>query len=285
MSDPLYPAVAAAIAEFGARADAWRTLSSIHTSHHRRTTMRVDLADGRRVKARAVEDAATAQRLADVRRQAPAAFAAVLHVHRHVLIETWIDGTALSRDVDSPHLTAAASLLASLHGTSTLSGRALPAAEPTAPERTLAAAALARLASIGMLAADEAGAIDAALAHGDPGVATMGFVHTDFCGENMVVDGRGQLHVIDNERMGVGMLGLDVARTWYRWALPPDAWAFFLRAYAAALPNADALVHFPFWALVATLKSAALRLELAPPGVDVALVALRRVLAQAERRS
>jgi hypothetical protein len=80
--------------------------------------------------------------------------------------------------------------------------------------------------------------------------------------------------------MGLGALGLDVARTWYRWTLPLPAWECFCANYQARMPHEDALRHFAFWALVATLKSTVLRLRLDPARAHVPIERLRQVMAE-----
>ena len=147
-------------------------------------------------------------------------------------------------------------------------------------EREKAEHARTRLAADGHLSHAESEAIGAALEQLDPKQALLGLVHTDFCGENMVIDPDGRLHIIDNERMGLGALGLDVARTWYRWMLSPPAWECFRVNYQARMPHGDALRHFAFWALVATLKSAVLRLHLDPARAHVSIERLRQVMAE-----
>jgi thiamine kinase-like enzyme len=129
----------------------------------------------------------------------------------------------------------------------------------------------------------ETDGIGAALARLDPERALVGLVHTDFCGENMVIDRDGRLHVIDNERMSLGALGLDVARSWYRWMLPPAAWESFRVNYRARMPHDDALRHFAFWALVATLKSAAVLLRLDPARAHVSIQRLRQAMADQDQ--
>ena len=182
------------------------------------------------LKARRLEDEATARRLFEIRQGAPAGFAPVLHCHGAVLLEAWIEGEDLAqRPATTQHLIEAATLLACLHATPLVFGRPLPATQSTAAEREMAEHARRRLAADGRMPLAESDGIGAALKQLDPIEALVGLVHTDFCGENMVIDPDGRLHIIDNERMGLGALGLDVARTWYRWMLPPPGLGMLLR--------------------------------------------------------
>jgi aminoglycoside phosphotransferase (APT) family kinase protein len=281
MSESLEPEIAAALDRFGARARSWQRLSMVRTAEHHRSALRIDLEDGRVLKARRLEDEATARQLFEIRQGAPAGFAPVLHCHGPVLLEAWVEGESLAqRFATAAQLIEAATLLACLHCTPQMFSQRLPAIEGTAPEREKAERARGRLAAGDHLPDTESEAIGAALERLDPGQALVGLVHTDFCGENMVIDPDGRLHVIDSERMGLGALGLDVARTWYRWMLPSSAWECFRVNYQARMPHEDALRHFAFWGLVATLKSAALRLDLDPARVRVPIECLRQVMAE-----
>jgi thiamine kinase-like enzyme len=281
MNEPLEGEVVRALDQFSLQARSWRRLSTIRAAQYKRSVFRVDLEDGRILKARHVEDEATAQQLFEIRQDAPSGFAPALHCHGAVLLETWIEGEDLARiPATARHLTEAGTLLACLHCVPQVLGRPMPMMQSTRAEREKAEQARSRLAADGHLHHAEAKGIGSALEQLDPKHALVGFVHTDFCGENMVVDSAGRLHVIDNERMGLGALGLDVARTWYRWMLPPPAWECFHVNYRVRMPHQDALLHFAFWALVATLKSAVLRSQLDQARVHVPIERLRYVMSK-----
>jgi aminoglycoside phosphotransferase (APT) family kinase protein len=281
MNEPLEAEVVAALDQFGMRARSWQCLSTIRAAEYERRVYRLDLKGGRVLKARRLEDEATARRLFEIRQMAPAGFAPVLHCHGAVMLEAWIEGEELAqRPATTRHLIEAATLLACLHATPHVSGRRLPATQSTAAEREMAEQARWRLAADGRLALAECDGIGTALQQLDPKQALLGLVHTDFCGENMVIDPDGRLHIIDNERMDLGALGLDVARTWYRWTLPPPAWECFRANYQARMPYEDTLRHFAFWALVATLKSAILLLRLDPARAHVPIERLRQIMAE-----
>ena len=54
-----------------------------------------------------------------------------------------------------------------------------------------------------------------------PDTCALGFVHNDFCAENIVLTPAGDCAVIDNELLGIGPLDYDLGRTWYRWPMTP----------------------------------------------------------------
>ena len=278
MNDPLDAEIAAALDQFGFRARAWQRISTIRAAETGRSVFRIDLEAGGMLKARRFEDTATARALFELRQAVPPGFAPALHCRDAVLLEAWIDGEALGRPTPA-RLAEAGALLARLHATPSSRGHPLPAPRSTRGEREAAEHALASLAAEHRLSRAETDRIGAALARLDPKSALAGVVHTDFCGENMIVDREGRLTVIDNERMGVGALGLDVARTWYRWMLPPAGWECFRASYAATMAHDDALRHFTFWAVVATLKSAALFSRLDPARAYAPVESLRKAIA------
>jgi Ser/Thr protein kinase RdoA (MazF antagonist) len=262
MSDPLPTEIADALVRAGWRARQARRITTLASPLHRRTVYRIELVSGETIKARQLEDAATAVALCDLRRGLPPAFAPVLARHRRVLLEPWIAGESLrDRAPRADELAAAGALLAALHATPV----APAAASATERVRYWRARTMERLDALvapGTLDAGGRARLAAALARLDPGTAAIGLIHTDFCGENMVVDAAGALHVIDNERIGVDALGYDLARTWARWELGDADWARFAAAYDAAGGRPQVHAGQLFWRLVAVAIAAAVRVQL-----------------------
>jgi aminoglycoside phosphotransferase (APT) family kinase protein len=202
-----------------------------------------------------------------------------------VLLEAWIEGDVLGPgQATAARLAEAAALLASLHSVPSALGVSFPAPRSTIPERRAAEDAARHLRGEGRLSAAEIDCIGATLARLDPQRSLSGLVHTDFCGENMVIDTAGRLRVIDNERMGIGPLGLDFARTWYRWMLPPPDWETFAASYRACMPHDRPPRDFAFWCLVATLNSAALFSRIDSTRARLPIESLRRTMAALERK-
>lgn len=276
MHDPLPTEIVDALARIGHRARAARRISGLDLRQHPRAVYRVELVSGETIKARRLEDETTARALCAHRRGLPPAFVPVLAQHGRVLVEPWIEGASLRGRAPNPtQLAAAGALLAALHATPA----SADAGESMSHWRQRGAARLAALAAHGALTGDERARIAAALVRCDPGGAVAGLIHTDFCGENMVIDAAGTLHVIDNERIGVGALGYDLARTWARWELDDDAWSRFAAAYAAAGGGAAARVGQPFWRLMALVLAAGMRVE-HQGDASAVLARLRRELAE-----
>lgn len=284
MSEALDPEVLAALAQAGMCLRAFRHISNLRSPAYYRATYRIDLTDGRTIKARRLESAAAASEVFRIRRTLPDAFAPALARHGRVLLEEWVPGEELGHASPGPErLAEAATLLAELHARAQLDGQALHQLRSTAAHRDLAVQRLQQLAAAGALEAEMAQHLDQAMRRLDPRQAVFGLVHMDFCGENMVIDRQSRLRVVDNERMGVDALGFDLARTWYRWSLPVAAWEVFQSVYAARLPIADPVLTLPFWRLVAAAGAAAVRLRYNPGRMDEPVQCLHRLAKEVVR--
>jgi hypothetical protein len=281
MSEALDEEVAVALDRAGLCVRAFHRISKIRHPDTGRSVYRIDLQSGHTIKARRLQDEETARRLFEIRGELPDAFAPAFGRYGAVLLENWIDGKELgdARPSDA-QLAEAGLLLAHVHATEIVAGRPVHDRRSTSAWREDAEAALRQILAAGAIEEQEASLIGGALERRDPGQAIFGLVHLDFCGENMVIDRAGRLRVVDNERVRVDALGFDVARTWYRWALPSRAWGRIRCAYAARMPFAEPLDTLGFWGVVAVARSAALRLRMDPGRAYVPLDRLRRMAAE-----
>ncbi len=217
MAHTLDAEVVQALDRAGHRARAFQDVTTIRFPSFRRATYRIDLDSGETIKARCLEDEASAQQLFEIRRGLPSAFVPAFFQHGRVLLERWIPGTVLgTTPPERAHLVEAGALLATLHATRDVG-------EPddgTGTWRARTERGLRALVESGALETRDADRLERDMAAADPGRAVAGLGHFDFCGENMVIDYSGRMHVFDNERVGRGALGFDLARAWYRWRLP-----------------------------------------------------------------
>ncbi|MGD0010249.1 MAG: aminoglycoside phosphotransferase family protein [Terriglobia bacterium] len=279
MNPSLEPEILAALEQAGIEPRSFVRISSLRPADTGRCTYRIDHDRGT-VKARRLEDEATARDLAAFRSELPDAFPPVIFRQGRVLIEPWIDGEALP-DVPEPHhLATAGALLGELHATSRLGDRMLHEVRSTADHRLLAQKRLRIVVAAGALGEEEAARLERALERRDPLRATFGLVHLDFCGENMVIDRTGRLRVVDNDRVRLDALGYDLARTWYRWALPAPEWEAFCLAYSSRLPFPSSLDTLHFWKITAAAQSAELRLHAYPEKAFVPVKFLRALAAE-----
>lgn len=263
--------ILAAVADFGARASRIVPLNPEAKRIDARASFRVDLDGGTVIKLRRLETEAAAQQQQALRSAVPPAFAPVLGRFGKILIEGWIEGRPLPAGAPATeHLQAAARILAELHAVPEATGRPLPMRAPLGAIADEVLAYLGELAAAGALPAGIAARLADRVRRTAPAAAGLTLIHTDLCGENMVVDPAGRLHVIDNEHFRIGPPGMDLARSWYRWGLYREdfdtaQWQVFCYTYTGAGGQAEALADQAFWRIAAVALSARLRLRMADP--------------------
>lgn len=246
------------------------------------SAFRVSFADGRRMKAHwlgSPQRAARVERLLGLIDQP--AFPAVIARRGRVLVLEWIDGERAAEDGPAAakvRLTAAA-LQARVHDTRVPADLDQRPAEVIAELTAKLRDGVAALAAAGIVTADEARTIYDLTARFAPIACRVGIVHRDFCVGNLVVRPNGAIGVIDNETLTVGACEFDLARTWYRWPLPPHGREEYWGAYARAGEMDSLLRHFPFWALTTLVDSARMRLPAASAVRAVPVERLRAFLA------
>lgn len=270
--------IAVALVRWGARARSWLRVTGPRAALDTRVAYRLELDDGRVVKARRCSDEAHARDVWQIHRHVSIPGLARIYARDgRVLIEEWVEGTPLPRADGTPeHVVAAATILACLHGAEQI-GDAVARSMTVVERLAQAQRDLALLAERNALLRGQARTLRDALGRLDPGVAATGIIHRDFCAENMVRRPDGRICVIDNEGLAVGPLAYDLGRVWCRWPMPAAAWGLFLATYAAqraqVLPDSSLIV----WKIAATARSAALRLASDPGRLQEPLTRLREL--------
>jgi hypothetical protein len=269
--------IAEAIAQAGHCVRTCREITTIRFPTINRRVYRVDLESGETIKIRRLEDEPTAQRLFESRQDLPDTFVPAFYQHGRVVLERWVDGRILGiMPPTDAQLVETGMLLAGLHAR----GRRTPEAnseDDMSAWRLRTEGRLQQLVEACALSAKDAARIGHVLQRSEPRRGALGVGHFDFCGENMLVDHSGRLRVFDNDRIGVGSLGYDVGRAWYRWGLSAEAWTIFRTAYTSVLPDDAPFVSLDFWRIVALVQSACLRLHTDPQYLLAPVSALRQL--------
>jgi aminoglycoside phosphotransferase (APT) family kinase protein len=245
-----------------------------------RAAFRLTLADGRRLKLRRLRSPERAEDLSRLLgRLRELGLPRVLLRREEALVVEWVDGVPLEEQpADADRIGEAAELLGRIHATPSFDGLRLPVTRSTRDELRAMQDELSILVRAGRLEAVTATRLARSARRCDPGRALQGIVHGDFCAENLVVDARGRIRVVDNEALQVGFLGLDLARVWSRWPLPEPTWQGFLSSYrrwGAGPADDEALL---VWKLRILVKSAWYRVARRFPGADEALGRLHALL-------
>jgi hypothetical protein len=212
-----------------------RAVAEALPAHSTARTFLIVTADGAWLKARMVRSPARAaraqmlaERLSDPRINIPTGRVGA------VTVESWVEGTALSSvSLRSAHIDAAADLLRFVHRFAGHPGERLPQIRRVGPVGLQATSDLRTLLDAGIFASDMGARIERILKLGLPERAPWGLTHGDLCAPNLVIGPGGRIVSIDNEHLKRGFLDYDLARTWYRWVLPPAAQRRFEVRYAA----------------------------------------------------
>lgn len=264
-------------AELGSELSAWERVSPLWRPAGRRAAFRVGLSDGRWVKLRRMgpvdEAEALARRLGGL---AAAGLPRVLGRRGGSLILEWIPGAAFAEQpLTDERIEQAGRLLGEIHRARVPADDPEPRPRRAARELARAEVQLAELANGDCLTRLEVDTIAGLLVRHVGERPLQGVVHGDFAPENLVVDARGALRVIDNESVDVGILDLDLARAWARWALADERWRIFLEGYAGGSGRRVADPALWGWKLRSLVVSAWYRCVFELPGGDAAVARLR----------
>ena len=262
---------------------AMERITTLGLGTSRRAAWRVELTDGRTVKVRCVRDARWALRGSWIRAGLrDDAFPPVLSRWQSVIVEAWVAGEPWLRDdaaLDA-QIAATAPILGRLHAVEAIAGRRVRSLRPPSRWRRTTEAQLAHLAAVGAL--DEAcvAELRAALHRTDPGTASVGVVHGDFCLENVVLGADGRVFVVDNEEVRIDALDFDLGFVWYRWRLAEREFQRFLDAYAQLAGRRPG--DLAFWKIAGVVKSAHARVTRYPATAGAALERLRTLAVEVE---
>lgn len=249
---------------------------------YRAYAYRVDLADGRVIKARLFAQAGECERTEYVARcLGPCIVTQPLARFGTALVTEWADGVPPTHS--DAVLKRCGALLAQAHNTP------LPDDAPSVARlgfdarwRRLCDRA-AQLAQAGVLTHGDVGALLDIAGRSAPSVATSGFVLHDFTAQNIIVGAAGDPLLIDHDGLNFGTFEFDLARTWYRWPLAAAQLRCLLAGYASLRDVEPFVAHFPYWAVDALVAALKFRLSRDIRGTAEPLTRLRGLFAASQR--
>ena len=261
-------------------------ITALHTTIPDRATYFLRFDDGTTLKGRTLNQGHKAEMMRFVRnRMDMGSFSRVLSNNGQAVLEEWIDGIPLNQLPPRQQTTyRCGALLGKVHRQLAVSSRQ-PAVRRTIRQLTadcrLPTAdsplrdGLDQLKAIDVLSQSETNQLWSTARKYRPESVEIGFVHRDFCAENLVLR-RGQPCGIDNTTMSIGPLDKDLSRTWYRWPMSNRQWRFFLAGYGTRRSVRQYLIHAPYWAILVLVQASLFRIRALSPLV---LVPLRRLSA------
>ncbi|MGE4056077.1 MAG: phosphotransferase, partial [Vicinamibacterales bacterium] len=147
----------------------------------------------------------------------------------------------------------------------------------TQPHRDRAVEQLGVLAGCRAISIGLRESLQEELRRNDPGESPQTLVHLDYCPPNIVLDAAGALHVVDNEWIRLEAPGLDLGRTYARWAADEDAWGRFMRGYATTSRVDPGPLRF--WMIAMAARGAVIRLQRPPAARAVPMARLHELAA------
>jgi glycosyltransferase involved in cell wall biosynthesis len=254
------PDLCSLVAQLGSPVVDIQLLTSEAAPGNRRGCWKLQLADGRLFKGRRLESAERAEQLSTLTgllQDLPVT--AVVTRRGDALLEEWSAGPTLdSTPLDLETAQTLGKLLGRLAITATGSPLLEPRLRSTASLLTKLEHALDELAAADVLTQDICRQLLARAHENAPEKLESGLVHLDLQARNVVMAATGP-RIIDNELLDVGILDMDLARTWYLWPLSAAAQARFLRGYADSRSPRAFLLHEVFWAIHTLACAAASR--------------------------
>jgi thiamine kinase-like enzyme len=247
------------------------------------TALHITLSDGREAKLRLVKNLHRVERMQELLPLLDGNhFPPMIARHGRVVIERWIEGSALTvLETDERIHESAGALLAAVHRTALDDAHRRIAVASVNQRLARLELDLVELAQRGLLPLDDARrGLSLAERHA-PDTLEIGLVHRDFCAANIVMGDGGTLWVVDNELVAIDSLDLDLARTWYRWPMTDRARAAFRTGYETRRPTVAFRRSFPFWIVGVLAKAVLVRLAAGTADARVPLDRLRAVLMSA----
>lgn len=257
----LGPDLGALVTTVGVPLTALTEITGLPSEVLSRATFRLVFADGRVVKGRRFGGPGAAARMVDIARAlALPRLPRVLARRGVAVLKEWIAGSALDASAATPDLLrSCGALLAAIHRVPSGDGAWRAGALPLRDRTTATVAGLARLEALGWLTAGEARRLLKLVEAGAPRTAELGFIHRDFCAENIVLGPGGELYVVDNETLAYDAYDFDLARTRYRWPMGAAAWAAFEQGYGASRDLGSYRAHATWWAVAVLVEAALFR--------------------------
>lgn len=241
-----------------------------------RGTYRLRCDDGRTIKGRVLRQSGKAERMGQVlQHMDQRGFSRVLAYEDRAMLEEWIDGTCLAGFPTTQELMIQAGVMLSNVHTTPVPCGCESVTRPDLGERL--STTLEQLAESGLLSRVERDGLRKKAMNCCPNVVDAGFVHRDFCAENLVLH-NSELYSVDNVNMRIGPLDEDLARTWYRWPMTEQQWNAFLAGYGERRNPRNFLQNALYWTIVVLIGSALFRLRIQAPEAAVPVSQLSDIL-------
>jgi aminoglycoside phosphotransferase len=220
---------------------------------------------GRRL--RSADDAANMMNICSALGSPP--LSEIMARNEEALLEKWVDGTPLNKlsNMTEEILAACGEVLGTFHTTSCPGSTGWGPVEIRKRIENFDSE-LQELERFNLIPMQTRLRLTRRFGQGAPRRADTGFMHGDFCAENIVMDTGQTLRVIDNGSLSTGPLEEDLGRTFSRWPMDDRQKAAFLAGYSRHRDPAPFLIHSDFWIVGALAHSAVVRARTDAEGAE-----------------
>ena len=200
------------------------------------------------------------------------------------LLKEWVDGRPLvAEEMTSAMLQQCGELLGFIHSAPVPDRNPFERRDPIEEWHRRCERDLAALVHAQALDGGEARrAFELALSHA-PSRCVAGFVHRDFCLDNLVLRRSEEICVVDNETLGIDACDFDLGRMWYRWPMSREQREAFFSGYHRRRSAQEFVKHGAYWAIVAVADAAVFRLRKHAQATQAPVVRLRTLLREFDR--
>jgi len=235
-----------------------------------KATFRLEFESGLTLKGRRLRSADDAVKMMNIcSALGSPSLSEIMARNEEALLEKWIDGTPLNElsNLTADILAACGEILGTFHTTSCPGRRDCGPVEIRKRTENFDAE-LQELERSNLIPMQTRLRLMRRFGQGAPSGADTGFIHGDFCAENIVLDTGHILRVIDNGSLSTGPLEEDLGRTFSRWPMDDRQKAAFLEGYSRHRDPAAFLIHSGFWIVSALAHSAVVRARADAEGAE-----------------
>ena len=271
-----------AVSDLSGKIAAIEGITRLRAPESRHVCFRLQLRDGRTVKARRFK---SAERRESVTALYPALrglpFSRLLAAHGAATIEEWINGTPVEPgDLSEELIYSLATILGSLHCREALRKCSSAHKRGVDWHSNRMKNQLAVLASQRHIDSSNVTKIIDLAMNSQPPCLESGVIHTDFHPRNMTMKKDDEVWIIDNEGIKIGALDYDIARCWRQWPMTPEQRDIFCKAYSGFRSLHSFLPHQEFWSICTLVQSARIHVRFRQPSQRF-LVKLNRIVQNA----
>lgn len=234
-----------------------KRLTSLVSDHFQRGSYKVMLADGSLYKLRRFQSQAQADKVKSLSESSDIAyFPRILDSHGTGLLIEWVNGKSINPD-ECPLdiLIKAACIQGIIHNSSMLNNKNSLSGFDAHYWQNRSIEAIIYLIEKRVLSLSEGRKLFHLAELESSKNVKIGLTHGDYCLENMVLNGKNRLSIIDLENIAIAPLSYDLARTTYLWPMDVAQRHIYIDHYKKFRTVDEFMKNFSFWLILVLTES------------------------------